>query len=90
MKSHKLTFVLQHPMHAKLVLIDNGEENHVYISFSDPIPALPCLNSYYSSSAFQKVIAKVVNIIRKDSSPVELSVDISEHECAVSEAKFAN
>ena len=40
--------------------------------------------------AFQKVIAKVVNIIRKDSSPVELSVDISEHECAVSEAKFAN
>ena len=40
--------------------------------------------------AFQKVIAKVVNIIRKDSFPVELSVDISEHECAVSEAKFAN
>ena len=43
-----------------------------------------------SSAAFQKVIAKVVNIIRKDSSPVELSVDISEHECAGVEAKFAN
>ena len=65
-------------------------ERKRYISFSDPIAVLLCLNSYYSSPAFQKVIAKVVNIIRKDSSPVELSVDISEHECAGVEAKFAN
>ena len=65
-------------------------EHKILDFFSDPIPILLSLNSSYSSAAFQKVIAKVVNIIRKDSSPVELSVDISEHECAGVEAKFAN